>query len=331
MPASTAAPTCGCRSGNPRTRELARGSCARGIRTTGRLHARRADVVQPGEFRLHDVAAAAQRATPPTTSCSDTRSGFCEHYASAFVVLLRAAGIPARVVTGYQGGTMNPRGGYMIVRQSDAHAWAEALIDGRWQRFDPTAAVSPSRIEVGLGGALPSGERVPFLARLDMSLVKSVQTYLGRVQPRLAAAMSSDSTISGSVRCGGTGGSTDFAPWHIVGHVGGVIVRVGAAWSWHGCCSAVGGRSARWSCGTISAGALRAPACRGRDMKVRSHSRSAPRSAGRNSRSPSRPSASRSPRCATAPSTRRANATRWSRRSSARSRCCRRRPLAAAP
>jgi transglutaminase-like putative cysteine protease len=105
----------------------------------------------------------------------DTRSGFCEHYASAFVVLLRSAGIPARVVTGYQGGAMNPRGNYMIVRQSDAHAWAEALIDGRWQRYDPTAAVSPSRIENGLGGALPSGERVPFLARLEASWMKNVQ------------------------------------------------------------------------------------------------------------------------------------------------------------
>ena len=89
----------------------------------------------------------------------DTRRGFCEHYASAFVVLLRSAGIPARVVTGYQGGAMNPRGNYMIVRQSDAHAWAEALVDGRWQRYDPTAAVSPSRIENGLGGALPLGEQ----------------------------------------------------------------------------------------------------------------------------------------------------------------------------
>src|SRR5204862_3430287 len=86
----------------------------------------------------------------------DARRGFCEHYASAFVVLLRAAGIPARVVTGYQGGEMNPRGDYLIVRQSDAHAWSEALIDGRWRRFDRTAAVTPRRIERGIGAALGS-------------------------------------------------------------------------------------------------------------------------------------------------------------------------------
>ncbi|MBK9117394.1 MAG: transglutaminase domain-containing protein [Betaproteobacteria bacterium] len=105
----------------------------------------------------------------------ETRRGFCEHYASAFVLMLRAAGIPARVVTGYQGGNVNDRGGYLIVRQSDAHAWAEALIDGQWRRFDPTAAVAPSRIEIGLGGALPAGEPVPFLARLDAAWLKSVQ------------------------------------------------------------------------------------------------------------------------------------------------------------
>lgn len=103
----------------------------------------------------------------------DERRGFCEHYASAFVLMLRAAGIPARVVTGYQGGFTNRD--YMIVRQSDAHAWTEALVDGRWQRFDPTAAVAPSRVEIGLGGALGAGEPLPFLARLD-------STWLTRVQ-----------------------------------------------------------------------------------------------------------------------------------------------------
>ncbi len=105
----------------------------------------------------------------------DTRRGFCEHYASAFVVLLRAAGIPARVVTGYQGGEINPDGGYMIVRDSDAHAWAEALLDGAWQRLDPTAAVAPSRIERGLGGALAQGEPVPYLARLEETWLKTLR------------------------------------------------------------------------------------------------------------------------------------------------------------
>jgi transglutaminase-like putative cysteine protease len=105
----------------------------------------------------------------------ETRNGFCEHYASAFVVLLRAAGIPSRVVTGYQGGEINPRGGYMIVRQSDAHAWAEALINGEWRRFDPTAAVSPSRIETGLGGALPLSDKVPIFARIEIGWLKAVQ------------------------------------------------------------------------------------------------------------------------------------------------------------
>jgi protein-glutamine gamma-glutamyltransferase len=84
----------------------------------------------------------------------DTRRGFCEHYASAFAVMMRAAGIPARVVLGYQGGEMNPLGSYMIVRQSDAHAWTEVWLPNRgWVRTDPTAAVAPERIEVGMSAA----------------------------------------------------------------------------------------------------------------------------------------------------------------------------------
>jgi transglutaminase-like putative cysteine protease len=104
-----------------------------------------------------------------------TRRGFCEHYASAFVVMLRAAGVPARVVTGYQGGSINPNGNYMIVRQSDAHAWAEAIVGGQWRRFDPTAAVAPSRIQLGLGGSMPANEPVPMLARLDETFLKSLR------------------------------------------------------------------------------------------------------------------------------------------------------------
>ncbi len=105
----------------------------------------------------------------------DSRRGFCEHFASAFAVLLRAGGIPARVVTGYQGGEINPRGGYLIVRQSDAHAWAEALIDGRWQRFDPTGSVNPTRIESGLGQAMPFADPVPLFVRLDEGWIKGTQ------------------------------------------------------------------------------------------------------------------------------------------------------------
>jgi transglutaminase-like putative cysteine protease len=80
----------------------------------------------------------------------NTKRGFCEHYASAFAALMRAAGIPARVVTGYQGGTLNPYGNYWIFRQSDAHAWTEIWIDGGWKRIDPTAAIAPERVERGL-------------------------------------------------------------------------------------------------------------------------------------------------------------------------------------
>jgi transglutaminase-like putative cysteine protease len=85
-----------------------------------------------------------------------TRAGFCEHYSAAFVTLMRAAGVPARVVTGYQGGEVNPADGYMTVRQSDAHAWSEVWLPGRgWVRIDPTAAVAPNRIERNLGRLLP--------------------------------------------------------------------------------------------------------------------------------------------------------------------------------
>ncbi len=83
------------------------------------------------------------------------RRGFCEHYASAFTVLLRAAGIPARVVVGYQGGERNPYENYLLVHEFDAHAWSEAWIAGRgWVRLDATAAVAPGRVESGLGEAI---------------------------------------------------------------------------------------------------------------------------------------------------------------------------------
>ena len=103
----------------------------------------------------------------------DTKKGFCEHYSASFVYLMRAAGIPARIVTGYQGGELNPNGNYLIVRQSDAHAWAEVWLQGQgWVRIDPTAAVSPERIEQGIGEALRDSDELPLLARGDFPLLK---------------------------------------------------------------------------------------------------------------------------------------------------------------
>lgn len=92
----------------------------------------------------------------------DTREGFCEHYASAFATLMRAAGLPARVVTGYLGGERNPISGHFTVRQSDAHAWTEVWLgESGWRRVDPTAAVAPWRVRTGLAGAMAAGEPVP--------------------------------------------------------------------------------------------------------------------------------------------------------------------------
>jgi transglutaminase-like putative cysteine protease len=88
----------------------------------------------------------------------ETRRGFCEHYASAFAVLMRAAGIPSRIVLGYHGGELNPVGGYFIVRQADAHAWTEVWLDGvGLQRVDPTAAVAPERVDAGRTAAMFEG------------------------------------------------------------------------------------------------------------------------------------------------------------------------------
>jgi transglutaminase-like putative cysteine protease len=99
----------------------------------------------------------------------ESRVGYCEHYASAFVFLARAAGIPARVVTGYQGGEINPMDGYLTVRQSDAHAWAEVWLAHRgWVRVDPTAAVAPDRVDRTLRD-LPADEP---------GLVRRPQTWL---------------------------------------------------------------------------------------------------------------------------------------------------------
>jgi transglutaminase-like putative cysteine protease len=112
----------------------------------------------------------------------ETRRGFCEHFAASFVFTLRAAGVPARVVAGYQGGEVNPVDGYLVVRQYDAHAWAEAWIAGRgWVRIDPTAISAPSRINSNFTAAVPAGEALPFLVRSDLAWLREVRYRLDAI------------------------------------------------------------------------------------------------------------------------------------------------------
>ncbi|MBT5201921.1 MAG: DUF3488 domain-containing protein [Gammaproteobacteria bacterium] len=100
-----------------------------------------------------------------------SRRGFCGHFASSFTFLMRAAGIPARVVVGYQGGEFNPVGNYIEVRQFDAHAWSEIWLQGLgWVRMDPTAAVAPERIELGIEAALQ--EEGSFLENIPVFWLK---------------------------------------------------------------------------------------------------------------------------------------------------------------
>jgi transglutaminase-like putative cysteine protease len=110
----------------------------------------------------------------------DTRTGYCEHYASAFTVMMRMAGIPARVVTGYQGGWYNEIGNYMLIRQSDAHAWSEIWLPrSGWTRIDPTAAVSPLRVAEGSLGALSAPRHM-----FDYEWLRNLRNGFDLVQQR---------------------------------------------------------------------------------------------------------------------------------------------------
>jgi transglutaminase-like putative cysteine protease len=114
------------------------------------------------------------------------RRGFCSHYASASAYILRAAGIPARLVGGYLGGVYNESADYIQVRQMEAHVWVEFWSEGAWHRFDPTAAVAPNRVEMSLDDLFEgdqSGE-LPLLSRMrnQMSLFKSATLWWDAVQ-----------------------------------------------------------------------------------------------------------------------------------------------------
>ena len=107
----------------------------------------------------------------------DTRAGFCEHFASAFTFLMRAAGVPSRVVTGYQGGELNPYDRIVTVRQWDAHAWSEVFLPGRgWLRVDPTAAAFPRRVDSGVARAVPENAAMPLMMQPHMEWLRGVRS-----------------------------------------------------------------------------------------------------------------------------------------------------------
>ena len=104
-----------------------------------------------------------------------TRAGFCEHFASAFVFLMRAAGLPSRVVTGYQGGELNPVDRIVTVRQSDAHAWAEVYLPhSGWVRVDPTALAVPVRLDAGLARSVAEAEQ-PLIMRPQLEWLRALR------------------------------------------------------------------------------------------------------------------------------------------------------------
>lgn len=165
---------------NPRTVMLAR-AWARELQDPAKVVERALAFFRDEGFRYTLSPPLMRGGSPVDVFLFQARQGFCEHYAGAFVTLMRAAGIPARVVTGYQGGDFNTFGGYLIVRQSDAHAWAEVWLEGRgWVRVDPTAAVSPARVEEGITAAVPAVNPLPglvpdFLVQRDNPFIQRLR------------------------------------------------------------------------------------------------------------------------------------------------------------
>ena len=152
------------------------------------------------------------------TTLFDTQKGFCGHFASAYATMMRAAGVPARIVTGYLGGEWNPVGGYFIVRQSEAHAWTEVWLDGQgWTRIDPDRggrAGAPGARRVRSDGGLAARDvDLPAqhaLAQPHDAVVGRLQPVVagqcGRIQParaaRLAAAARHRIAADGSIWAG---------------------------------------------------------------------------------------------------------------------------------
>ena len=136
------------RHGNPRSRELAQ-QWRRASQNDAEVAQRAMDYFRSQGF-TYTLEPPLLRGDSIDQLLFDTKQGFCAHYASAFAFLMRAAGIPARLATGYLGGEYDESGHFVSVYQFDAHAWVELWLDGQWQRFDPTLMVTPDRLNLGL-------------------------------------------------------------------------------------------------------------------------------------------------------------------------------------
>jgi transglutaminase-like putative cysteine protease len=155
--------------GNPRSRELAERWAAEASGPTDIIN-KALNFLRGNQF---SYTLQAPLAGPDTIDdfLFKTRKGYCEHYASAFAFLMRAADVPARIVGGYLGGEKNPYADYLIVRQADAHAWVEVwLPENGWTRIDPTSVVAPARVSQGMAAALASEER---------EILEQAYSYLG--------------------------------------------------------------------------------------------------------------------------------------------------------
>ena len=166
------------RLGNPRARELARRWRAQaGNGPDSNAVVMRQAIAYFRDSRLEYTL------TPPLLGENtvdefvfDTKRGFCEHFSSAFAFMMRAANVPARIVTGYQGGEINPVDRYMEVRQAEAHAWTEVWSGAEgWTRIDPTALAIPIRVDSGLAAAVPQISVFPALMGVDAQWLRAIR------------------------------------------------------------------------------------------------------------------------------------------------------------
>ncbi len=166
------------RYGNPRARELAeswRANSGPGMAHNAEILRQALQFLRAGRYE-YTLTPPLLGQDPVDEFLFRVRQGFCEHFSSSFAFLMRAAGVPARVVTGYQGGEINPVDGYMEVRQSDAHAWDEVWLPAQgWVRVDPTAAAAPLRIDSGLAAAVPQSAGLPLLMRSHIDWLRRLR------------------------------------------------------------------------------------------------------------------------------------------------------------